>query len=339
MKVAQEIDVDNVTIVINQQNKLESQVVIEEVAGLTMPVTLTKEGKKYPVTKVGKIAGTEWLVFQVQQEVVGSDPKPSTPEEPLPVDPKPSKPIVRIPTDVTVKLVTYDAESHLGTGEHNHKVAYGLTPQDNAEFKTGTVTSDAKLHFTMKGVSWRVNVDTTLPTDKEGTFELRVDYGGGANSNAESVTASGAISVETADTIYMYELQPAVNLLGVDQYITDTSRAFTATVDCGAYNWVESQDDDGVYLTGTANQPITITLSSNDFTADDINEVKVWYFSTYDQANAEQNVSREGMVLTVTDELYAEMTDQSYNIKRVEVMLKDGFVLRSEIQTPCPITK
>ena len=44
-KVVTENDVDNVTIVVNARNQLESQVVIEEVAGLTMPMTLTKDGK------------------------------------------------------------------------------------------------------------------------------------------------------------------------------------------------------------------------------------------------------------------------------------------------------
>ena len=82
MKVAQEIDVDGVTIIINTDNKLEakintntpSKVVIEEVTGITnyndgwdnyvnAPFSITKGGQQYPITKVGRIAGTEWLVF------------------------------------------------------------------------------------------------------------------------------------------------------------------------------------------------------------------------------------------------------------------------------------
>lgn len=82
MKVAQEIDVDNVTIIINSENKLQAQmpansgsVEIEEVTGITnyndgwgnrtdAPFGITKGGQQYPITKVGRIAGTNWLVFQ-----------------------------------------------------------------------------------------------------------------------------------------------------------------------------------------------------------------------------------------------------------------------------------
>lgn len=74
MKVAQEIDVDNVTIIINPQNKLEakiptstpSEVVIEEVPNVTpVNAVVTLGGVQRGITKLGKVSGTEWLVFQL----------------------------------------------------------------------------------------------------------------------------------------------------------------------------------------------------------------------------------------------------------------------------------
>lgn len=71
MKVAQEIDVDGVTIIINPQNKLEAKippsttgsVEIEELTGI-LNATITSNSQEYPVTKVGRVKGTNWLVFQ-----------------------------------------------------------------------------------------------------------------------------------------------------------------------------------------------------------------------------------------------------------------------------------
>lgn len=84
LKVVTDQDVDGVTIVINPQtNKLEahvppataSAVEIEEVTGITnyndafdnrvgQPFSITKGGATYPITKVGRIKGTNWLVLQ-----------------------------------------------------------------------------------------------------------------------------------------------------------------------------------------------------------------------------------------------------------------------------------
>lgn len=83
-KVVTDQDVDGVTIVINPKtNKLEanippatsSAVEIEEVTGITnyndgrgnyvdAPFGITKGGATYPITKVGRIKGTDWLVLQ-----------------------------------------------------------------------------------------------------------------------------------------------------------------------------------------------------------------------------------------------------------------------------------
>lgn len=75
MKVAQEIDVDNVTIIINPQNKLEAkipttsnEVAIEEVPNETsVNAVVTLDGVHRRIVKLGKVNGTDWLVFQLEQ--------------------------------------------------------------------------------------------------------------------------------------------------------------------------------------------------------------------------------------------------------------------------------
>ena len=93
MKVAQEIDVDNVTIIINPQNKLEAKippatagaVEIEEIPNTSSldSSIIRIDGKYYPMSKVGVIKGTEWLVFQLKDFVPATTPTPVTePEQP-----------------------------------------------------------------------------------------------------------------------------------------------------------------------------------------------------------------------------------------------------------------
>lgn len=88
MKVVQEIDVDNVTIIINPQNKLEakiptstpSEVVIEEVPNVTPAnAVVTLNGTDRKIVKLGKVSGTEWLVFQLDSPV-------DSPAQPAPSD-------------------------------------------------------------------------------------------------------------------------------------------------------------------------------------------------------------------------------------------------------------
>lgn len=93
MKVCQEIDVDNVTIIINPQNKLEakiptstpSEVVIEEInANLLftsdqgLVVHRNDTNTNHPLTKLGRVKGTDWLVVRAKD--VFGDVKP-VPEE------------------------------------------------------------------------------------------------------------------------------------------------------------------------------------------------------------------------------------------------------------------
>ena len=320
-KVVTENDVDNVTIVVNARNQLESQVVIEEVAGLTMPVTLTKEGKSYPISKVGKLTGTDWLVFQVQEFI-----------------PPPVKETIRIPTSVLVKDMS-DPNS-FESWNIIHRVSYTLTPENNAAFKTGKVSSNATLEFktTSPDYSRGATSYINLPADIEGKGEIEVNpiYGNGTtDSEIESATASGAITVETEDKIYIYELVSPVTV--VKRGEVDPSRSFTAEVNCGEYTWEEQPD----YRYGTAIQPATVTLSSNDFTADDIQKVTLYTkrLDSEDELWIYETEEINSMVISIP-----EWTDEVHNpdyvtVTTVEVLLKDGLYVRANVRAECPITK
>lgn len=320
-KVVTEKDVDNVTIIVNARNQLESQVVIEEVTGLTMPVTLTKDGKAYPVTKVGKLTGTDWLVFQAEGLV-----------EPV----QPTKETIRIPTSVVVKDMSDD--THITSGEHKHRIAYVLIPENNAEFKSGTASSNAVLTFNMLSgtYGYRTTKDVTLPTNAKGEFELHIDYhGSDLTSEIESVTASGAITVETEDKIYVYELISPVTV--VKRGEVDPDRSFTAEVNCGEYTWEEQPN----YRYGTAIQPATVTLSSNDFTADDIQRVTLYTkrLDSEDELWIYETEEINSMVISIP-----EWSDEVHNpdyvtVTTVEVLLKDGYYVRANVRAECPITK
>lgn len=329
MKVAQEIDVDNTTIIVNEQNQLESQVVIEEVAGLTMPVTLSKDGKSYPVSKVGKLTGTDWLVFQVGG-ALETVPTPPTTEP----NPTPTKETIRIPTSVLVKDMSDD--THITMGQHKHRIAYVLTPENSAEFKSGTTRSNAVLTFNMDGGSRNGGIKTTknvtLPTNANGEFELHIDYVSSTNdSEIESVIPSGAITVETEDKIYMYELVSPVTVVNYGEMYPPPS--FTAELDCGNYTWTEETDEQGAYLLGTATQPATITVVPTNFTADDVSDIQL-------SSDYGTPTERNGLVITLSSEQYADVGATSYPIgDAVVVVFNNGKELRHDIRLECPITK
>ena len=333
-KVVTENDVDNVTIVVNARNQLESQVVIEEVAGLTMPMTLTKDGKKHPVTKVGKLAGTDWLVFQVGG-ALETDPNPTPTTDP---NPTPTKETIRIPTSVLVKDIS-DPNS-FESWNIIHRVSYTLTPENNAAFKTGKVSSNATLEFEMTSPddSYSSTSYINLPADIEGKGEIEVNpiYGNGTtDSEIESATASGAITVETEDKIYMYELVSPVTV--VKRGEVDPSRSFTAEVNCGEYTWEEKPD----YRYGTAIQPATVTLSSNDFTADDIQKVTLYTkrLDSEDELWIYETEKINSMVISIP-EWFDEVHNPDYvTVTTVEVLLKDGLYVRANVRAECPITK
>lgn len=321
-KVVTEKDVDNVTIVVNAQNQLESQVVIEEVADLSMPVTLTKDGKAYPVSKVGKLTGTDWLVFQVQEYI-----------------PPPVKETVRIPTRLLIEYTSAHSYNFLfKKKDHNHRIAYTLIPEDNSELKTGTTSSNVQLQINMDGSSnWSHSNNetakfTNLPPNTKGEFEVDVTYMYSTNrSRIASVNANNNkanITVETEDKIYIYELTSPATVVDLRP-----APSFSAELDCGNYTWTEETDDQGQYLLGTATQPATITVVPTNFTADDVSDIKLLPDGTVFS-------ERNGLVLTLPSEQYADVTSTSYPIgSAIEVILNDGSTLRSDIHLECPITK
>ena len=346
LKVVTDQDVDGVTIVINPQtNKLEANippatanaVEIEEVTGITnyndafgnrtdKPFGITKAGTMYPITKVGRIKGTNWLVLQADG-LLETDPNPT-----------PTKETIRIPTSVLVKDMS-DPNS-FESWNIIHRVSYTLTPENNAAFKTGKVSSNATLEFktTSPDYSRGATSYINLPADIEGKGEIEVNtiYGNGTtDSEIESATASGAITVETEDKIYMYELVSPVTV--VKRGEVDPSRSFTAEVNCGEYTWEEQPD----YRYGTAIQPATVTLSSNDFTADDIQKVTLYTkrLDSEDELWIYETEEINSMVISIP-----EWTDEVHNpdyvtVTTVEVLLKDGLYVRANVRAECPITK
>lgn len=310
-KVVTENDVDNVTIVVNAQNQLESQVVVEEFADLVIPIRLMKDGAEYTINKVGKLAGTNWLVFQSPKE------------------------IVRIPTRLVIKYTSaYSYNSASMKNGYNHRIAYTLIPEDNSEFKTGTTSYNVNLSFNMDGSSSLNHssnsyyVNTVLPPNVKGELEIDSNYMYSTNkSSIGYVTTVGTITVETEDKTYIYELTSPATVVDLRP-----APSFTAELNCGDYTWTEETDDQGAYLLGTATQPATITIVPTSFTADDVSDIQL----ISDYMSAERN----GLVLTLSSDNYADVGATSYPIgSAIEVKFYDNTTLRSDIHLECPITK
>ncbi|MCI7480129.1 MAG: hypothetical protein MSA88_06815, partial [[Pasteurella] aerogenes] len=67
MQVAQKINIDNESIVINEENEIKSVTLIEEIPNVTSSTNVVNiDGIGYPIGKVGKIKGTDWLVFKLK---------------------------------------------------------------------------------------------------------------------------------------------------------------------------------------------------------------------------------------------------------------------------------
>ena len=100
MKVVQEIDVDNVTIIVNPQNKLEAvlpessgSVEIEEIDAylwLTVDqgiiVHKNDTNTNHQLTKLGRVKGTDWLVIRANDVFGDVKPAPSDIDTYLEVD-------------------------------------------------------------------------------------------------------------------------------------------------------------------------------------------------------------------------------------------------------------
>lgn len=210
MKVCQEIDVDNVTIVINPQNKLEAiipkssgSVEIEEInASLAftfdqgLVVYRNDTNTNHPLTKLGRIKGTDWLVVRAK-DVFGD------------VEPVPK----------------YDTSWHLSwtaSGDDEGTVTY-IKDGNNIVGATTTISFTRKLHV---GMSFDVHFEfngqpvKTVNVVSEGQSQFTVTTGvtDFRFDNSTGGTPSGSIYIDNVKN----------NVANREMY----------TIDYGNVNWV-----------------------------------------------------------------------------------------------------
>lgn len=168
-KVVTEHDVDNVTIIINPQNKLEAkipttsnEVVIEEVTGITnfsdskgnyadAPFSINKGGQQYPITKVGRIVGTNWLVFQTDAPLVADEPV-------TPVQPEPEQPPA-VDTDWTANVICEQNQDNPTYDETFTGVRLGGNLPEGIITVEITKANSQIQSFTYSGTDYKYNVD------------------------------------------------------------------------------------------------------------------------------------------------------------------------------------
>lgn len=198
MKVAQEIDVDNVTIIINPQNKLEakiptstpSEVVIEEVPNVTPAnAVVTLNGTERRITKLGKVSGTEWLVFQLGTTEPAPPGFPSGTTEPT-------------PSDITTDLDVTSCGSTRGENDHYRMSTSatvvvttsntgGKTPRTvKFDVKLGSQTRTYTYPYSMSNTyEWRDIGDFSYEGTKDYRFgNARVEFTDGSSSLPSSGT-------------------------------------------------------------------------------------------------------------------------------------------------------
>ncbi len=203
MKVAQEIDVDNVTIIINPQNKLEakiptstqSEVVIEEVPNVTPSNAVAiLNGIARRIIKLGKVNGTEWMVFQLETPTPTPKPKPTITKN--------------------IHMEFYDDVGTISDGgysfTHTGKVrvitedSSPFTPNDNPIYEN---YSDSRIEMEVSGnTQKRTNV--AMINFNTMTYKLFIAYGDPQTSSVlTNVTSNGAnFTVEYEDAIYEYRI-------------------------------------------------------------------------------------------------------------------------------------
>ena len=196
-KVVTEHDVDNVTIIINSENKLQAQlpdttsgeVVIEEVPNVlpTHNAIVTLDGTMRKITKLGKVNGTEWLVFQLDA------PKPHIQK--------------------TINVEFYDdvvTDSGDGmTFYHTGKVR--VTTDDGSSFTPNgssayNAVSDSVLRAVLQGNTQYDESVLPVINFNTMTYSLEVTYSETQTSSTfESVGSLGTyFSAEHEDVIYDY---------------------------------------------------------------------------------------------------------------------------------------
>lgn len=202
MKVAQEIDVDNVTIIINPQNKLEakiptntpSEVVIEEVPNVTpVNAVVTLNGTTRRIVKLGKVNGTEWLVFQLD-------------------NPPPPKPDIQ----KNIRLEFYDdvGTSSGGGMTFNHTGKIRVTTEDGSSFTPNGSSvyesftdSDVKLFYDGNTES-QIEVKPMINFNTM-TYQVDVHYGDVQTSSTLVIAhlkADIGLIAEHEDAIYYYQI-------------------------------------------------------------------------------------------------------------------------------------
>lgn len=202
MKVAQEIDVDNVTIIINPQNKLEakiptstpSEVVIEEVPNVTPAnKVVTLNGTDRKIVKLGKVNGTEWLVFQLET------PKPTI--------------------NKNIRIEFYDdvgTDSELGGAgagyNFTHTGKIRVTTEDGSPF----TPNDTEIYERYEDLNFRLEINGSTESKSDVistinfhtmTYQARISYRSPQTSSTltnVNLNGYGGFTAEHDDAIYNY---------------------------------------------------------------------------------------------------------------------------------------
>lgn len=314
MKVCQEIDVDNVTIIINPQNKLEakiptstpSEVVIEEVTGITnyndafgthsnAPFGITKGGQHYPITKVGRIAGTNWLVFQADNLFTSPTSKPTITKN--------------------ISLVFYDdkitGDSAQTLYEHSGKVR--VIVEDGSEF----IVSDSVR-------SWQGEIDLNYQGDNgsisgtpyinfvDKTYSVSAYYNETQTTSAlQSAIGEGSFTVERDDVIYIY------NIIKVK--VETLTPEWTPVEYCeqNEHNPVYDETYNGVRIQGSLPANVTevrITLKNGDDLRFPVNSSGIYKYNL-DAADyySDDRIPQYVTPVTATGELERKLVRNSGN--------------------------
>lgn len=212
-KVVTANDVDNVTIVINGENKLQaklpattpSEVVIKEVTGITnyndafgtpsvAPFGITKGGQHYPITKVGRIVGTNWLVFQADNLF-----SPGT-------TPPASKPTIE-------KNITIEFYDDVITGDsvqqfYEHAGKVRVIVEDGSEFVVTTANTawQGAIHLDYQGDNGSVS-DAPFINFVDKTYQVQAYYRDiQTTSTLQSASGTDSFVVETVNAVYKYTI-------------------------------------------------------------------------------------------------------------------------------------
>lgn len=252
MKVAQDINVDNVTIIINPKtNQLEAKlpetsgsVTIEEVPNVSASnYIVTLDGTQRRITKLGKVSGTEWLVFQLD-------------------NPPPPKPYI----EKNIRIEFYDDVGvDSGNGyEFTHTGKVRVITKDGSPFTPNGSSAyegymDSDLRLTMSG-NTEINGDGYVTINfNTMTYQADVSYGDIQTSSTLTsaiVLSTNGFEVEHEDAFYRY-------------YITSVSRGTDTPAQPEPTNIETFLDYNCPYMSAENNSftmvsPMQITIRTSD---------------------------------------------------------------------------